>query len=385
VRIAEVRTYALRATIPRPFGQSQAFGNTRSAVLVEVVTDEGLSGWGECGAGRHQEPARHFVESFYRPLLLGKNPLDVERLWETCYAVLVTSGLTRGSTIQALSGVDIALWDLRGKILGQPIYQLLGGAFRERAMAYATGLYYTDEADHRAALRDEAAGYVAQGFRAVKMKIGGASPREDLRRAEAVRQAIGPDVHLMIDANQGYNVFTAKAVGRAMAALDVGWFEEPLPADDVDGYLELKASLPLALAGGEALYTRFAMREFIARRAFDIVQPDACNTGGITEFRRIAALASTWGVQVNPHVWGTPVALATGLHLIAALPPTPHCRVPTPFYQEPVLEFDQTPNPLRTDLAVAPFRLHEGYLDVPQGPGLGITLDRRAIEHYCLG
>lgn len=385
MRIVEVRAYALRATIPRPFGQSQSFGNVRSAVLVEIITDEGLSGWGECGAGRHQEPARHFVDSFYRPLLLGEDPLDIERLWEKCYAVLVTSGLTRGSTIQALSGIDIALWDLRGKIFGQPIYRLLGGAFRERATAYATGLYYTDDADHLAALRAEAADYVAKGFRAVKMKIGGAILREDLRRVEAVRQAIGPDVHLMIDANQAYNVFTAKAVGHAIADLGVGWFEEPLPADDLDGYLELKASLPLALAGGEALYTRFAMRDFLARRAFDIVQPDACNTGGITEFRRIAALASTWGVQVNPHVWGTPVALATGLHLLAALPPMPHCRVPTPFYQEPVLEFDQTPNPLRTDLAVEPFRLREGYLDVPQGPGLGIELDRAAIERYRVG
>lgn len=385
MRIVDVRTYVLRATIPRPFGQSQAFGNARSAVLVEIVTDEGLSGWGEAGAGRHQEPARSVVDSFYRPALLGEDPLEVERLWEKLFAILVTSGLTRGSTIQALSGVDIALWDLRGKVLGLPLYKLLGGAFRPRAVAYATGLYYTDHTDHLAALRAEASGYVAQGFRAVKMKIGGASPHEDLRRAETVRAAIGDDVHLMIDANQAYNAFTARVVGREMASLAVGWFEEPLPADDIDGYLELKTALPMALAGGEALYTRFAMREFLARRAFDIVQPDACNTGGITEFRRIAALASAWGVQVNPHVWGTPIALATSLHLIATLPPTPPCRVPTPFYQEPVLEFDQTPNPLRTDLAVEPFRLRDGYLDVPQAPGLGIELDRAAIERYRVG
>ena len=382
MRIVDVRCHVLRAVLDRPFAWSQSWARVRGALLVEVRTDDGLVGWGEAGAGWEQEAARAVVETMFRPLLLGRNPLDVEVAWQALHAAMLNGGLARGIAVQALSGVDIALWDLAGKALGQPVYRLLGGAYRDRVTAYATGLYYTETRDQTAALVDEARRYVAEGFRGVKMKVGGLTPEADLRNVRAVREAIGPSTFLSVDANQAYNAFTAVRVGRGLEEADVLWLEEPVPFDDLEGYLQVKSALRVAIAGGEALYTRFAFRDFIARRAFDIAQPDVTNVGGLTEARRIVGLASTFGVQCYPHVWGTPVALAAGLHLLAAIPSSPTCRSPQPFLQEPVLEFDRTPNPLREELAEHRFTLTDGAVAVPQGPGLGVEPDPEAIERY---
>jgi D-galactarolactone cycloisomerase len=322
------------------------------------------------------------MDSMFRPLVLGRDPLDISVIWDTLYAAMLNSGLARGVAVQALSGIDIALWDLAGKALGVPVYQLLGGAHRDRVVAYATGLYYTETADQTAALVREAEGYAAQGFLGMKMKVGGLTPQQDLKNVAAVRAAIGPDIYLSVDANQAYNAYTAIRVGRGLEDADVLWLEEPVPHDDLEGYRQVKAALRLAISGGEALYTRFAFRELIAQRAVDIAQPDVTNVGGLTEARRIAAMASTFGVQCFPHVWGTPIGLAAGLHLLAALPPMPSCRTPLPFLQEPVLELDRTPNPLRDELSAHRFDLVDGAVAVPRGPGLGVEPDHAALERF---
>jgi D-galactarolactone cycloisomerase len=318
----------------------------------------------------------------FRPLVVGRDPLDVVAIWDSLHAAMLNGGLARGVAVQALSGIDIALWDLAGKALGVPVYKLLGGAHRDRVVAYATGLYYTEAADQTAALVREAESYAAQGFLGMKMKVGGLAPRDDLRNVAAVRAAIGPNVYLAVDANQAYNAYTAIRVGRSLEEQGVLWFEEPVPHDDLDGYLQVKAALRLAISGGEALYTRFAFRDFLARRAFDVAQPDVTNVGGLTESRRIAALTTTFGIQCFPHVWGTPIALAAGLHLLATLPPQPSCRAPLPFLQEPVLELDRTPNPLRDELSAHRFELVGGAVAVPTGPGLGVEPDSAALARF---
>lgn len=382
MRIVDIRCHVLRASLERPFAWSQNWARARGGLLVEVATDEGLVGWGEAGAGWEQEPARAVIDSMFRPLLLGRNPLDTAVIWDTLHAAMLNGGLARGVAVQALSGVDIALWDLAGKALGVPVCQLLGGAHRDRIVAYATGLYYTETADQTAALVREAEGYLAQGFRGMKMKVGGLPPTEDLRNVAAVRAAIGPDTILAVDANQAFNAYTAIRIGRGLEEADVLWLEEPVPHDDLEGYRQVKSALRVAIAGGEALYTRFAFRDFLAHRALDIAQPDVTNVGGLTESRRIAALTTTFGVQCFPHVWGTPIALAAGLHLLASLPPMPSCRTPLPFLQEPVLELDRTPNPLRDELSSHRFDLVDGAIAVPTGPGLGVEPDRAALERF---
>ena len=177
-------------------------------------------------------------------------------------------------------------------------------------------------------------------------------------------------------------------MGRELARYDVFWLEEPVPYDDLQSYLEVKAALnPLgiAIAGGECLYTKFAFRDFVAKRAFDIAQPDICNTGGPSEARRIAALCHTWGIHTFPNVWGGPLAVASSLHLAATLPLTPPARNPLPFFQGTGMEFDRTPNPIREQLAAgAPFDQHDGVIDLPQGPGWGVEVNWDAVNRFLV-
>jgi D-galactarolactone cycloisomerase len=225
---------------------------------------------------------------------------------------------------------------------------------------------------------EEALGYVEDGFRAIKMKIGLGDPKLDLRRVQAVREAIGPEVQLAVDANHCFTVPQAIRLGRMMEPLDLMWFEEPISPEDHEGYAEVTRALDMAVAGGENDFTRWGFRDIIAKKAMDIVQPDVCAAGGISECRKIAALASAHGVECVPHAWGSAIGLAATLQWIAALPDMPPAFRPIP----PMLEFEQTPNPLRDDLAKEPIRQHRGIVRIPDGPGLGIEVDREVLARW---
>lgn len=386
MKVTDVKAYTLHAKLPGYFGASQTWGNSRHATLIEITTDEGITGYGEAGAGRESAAGQAIIESF-KPMVVGEDPFNIEKITQAIGRTL-GSGLNRGMPVRAISGIDMALWDIVGKALQVPVYKLWGGAVRTQVPVYATGLYYTEAEDQPKARAAEAAEYVRLGFKAMKMKIGGLSMKEDLHNIEAVRIVIGPDTLLMVDANQGYNAYSAIQMGREMAKYNIFWFEEPVPYDDVQSYLEVKAALnPLgmAIAGGECLYTRFAFRDFVAKRAFDIAQPDICNTGGPSETRRIATICHTWGIHTFPHVWGGPFAVAASLHLMATLPSNPPVRNPMPFFQGPGMEFDRTPNPIREQLAVGPaFDQHDGVIDVPQGPGWGIEVNWDTVKKFLV-
>lgn len=378
MEIADIETHVLRAELERPFGWSQGWHGHREVLVVKVTTDEGIVGWGET-SGPEAGP---LIRQMLAPLLVGQDPTNREDLWQRMYAGLVNRNTAIGFAMTAISALDIALWDITGKATGLPVYQLMGGMVRPKVAVYATGLYYMEN-DFPHDLVAEATGYVEQGYKGMKMKVGGLSVAEDLERVAAIREAIGPDVHLMVDANQAYNAFTAIRLGEQLCEHDILWFEEPVPAHDLNAYLEVKAALPMAIAGGENLHTRYAFREFLARRAYDIVQPDVVHVGGLTEVAKVAAMANAFGVQVNPHVWGSPIMTAATLHLCAALPPCPPARNSQPYAQEPVMEFDQTPNPIRETLCVEPFEQRDGFVQVPTGPGLGIEVDEQAIERLA--
>lgn len=376
MKIREVRTHVLRHVLPdaQVFASAKGWHAVRQALLVEIVTDEGLAGFGE--AYGPPEPSRTIVETLYAPRVLGRDPCEPAVIWEDLYATFRDYG-RKGWAIAALSAIDIALWDLRGRALGQPVAALLGGAFRTRLQAYATALYRPRLGDHTAALVREAEALAAEGFRAVKMKVGFGLD-VDARNVQAVRAALGPGRLLAIDANHAYDAATAVRLARRVEGCDVAWFEEPVVPEDLDGYLQVKAAAAMPVAGGEAESTRWGFRDLCARRAVDIVQPDLGGAGGFTEVARIAALASAHGLTVYPHVWGTAVALVASLHLAAALPPNPPALVPA----EPLLELDRTPNPLRDELALNPPRRVGDVVELPSGPGLGLEIDRRALERY---
>jgi D-galactarolactone cycloisomerase len=376
MRIAAITTHILEAPLRQPFAFSQWWYGTRRALLVEVVCDDGVTGWGECYGPPGPNAA---VLHELTPLILGQDAQAVEQIWELCYNRLRDYG-QKGVVIAALSGLDIALWDAQGKRLGVPIYRLFGGPLRSEVSAYATGLYKQASNDLAGLFAEEAAGYVAQGFRAVKMKVG-FGVREDVGLVRAVRAAIGPDVALMIDANHAYDAVAAVQLGRQVADQDIGWFEEPVPPEDVQGYVEVRRQLPMPIAGGECEFTRWGFRELLARRAVDIVQPDTCSAGGLSECRKIAALASAYGVRYVPHCWGTGIALAAALQLLAVLPPNPLSMTPW----EPLLEFDCTEHPIRQAILAEPLLPIGGRMRVPDGPGLGITVERAALEHFRVG
>ncbi len=379
MKIRDVKTYILEAALTEPFAYSQAWYERRGACLVEIVGEDGNSGWGEAfGPARLTAP----IVEYYKPLLVGADALATESIWENLYNRLRDHG-QKGLAIEALSAVDIALWDLKGRHLGLPVHRLLGGPLRMSVEAYATGFYRKrpsgpNNADPFAYLVEEAHQRIAEGFGAIKLKLG-FGLAQDLLLCETVRRAVGDGVSIMVDANHAYDSTAAIRLGRQIEPLDIAWFEEPVPPEDLAGYRAVKAALQIPIAGGEAEFTRWGFRSLIAERLVDIVQPDVCAAGGISECKKIADMASAFGVRINPHVWGTGVALAASLQLIAALPHNPPGLHPI----EPLLEFDRSEHPIRMAVLVEPIEQRGGRVEIPQGPGLGIEIDRAALARFA--
>jgi len=374
--IKKVTCHVVSAPVERPFTSSRGWlYKTRGSCIVEIETQDGITGWGECYGP--SAVAKAFIDTQFAPRILGRDAFDVEVIWEDLYNRIKDYGTT-GMAISALSGIDIALWDIIGKVTGKPIHKLIGGAHRTEVTAYATGLYFIDMDRLVEEAVEEAQQFAAEGFQAIKMKIGLGDPRLDIRRVAAVREAIGDGVRLMVDANHCFTVPQAIRLGRELEKLDVEWFEEPISPEDIDGYIEVTRALDMAVAGGENAFTRWGFRDLVARKAMDIVQPDVCAAGGISECRKIAALALAHGVECVPHAWGSAIGVAATLHFLASLPDQPPSFRPMP----PLLEFEQCENPFRDHLSREPIVQRKGQVQVPTGPGLGIEIDRTVLDRY---
>ncbi len=378
MRITNIEGFNLSSPLERPFGWSNGWISARVVGLLKIETDEGITGWGEGYVGARGD----FVKQLFGDLLIGADPLNRNALWQGMFDRVYNGNNAGGFGGSAISAVDIALWDIAGKAAGQSVSDLLGGRIRDKVAVYATGLYYT-EGEFPTRLLDEATMYVELGFKGMKTKIGGLPIAEDVRRVAAIRGAIGDDIRLMVDANQAYPASTAIRIGNELAAYDITWFEEPVNAKDVDAYLQVQAAVPMPVAGGENLRTRYEFKDFFARRAYDIAQPDVVNAGGITEMRNIAMTANSYGILVNPHVWGSPVMIAASLHLASTIPPCPPAYEPRPYEQEPVMEFDRTPSGIREGITAEPFDQQDGFITVPTAPGLGVEIDEDAVRRLA--
>jgi D-galactarolactone cycloisomerase len=374
-----VKVHALSTPLEQPFAFSQGWVRTRSATLVELVTDAGLVGWGEAFAQGLEPPqiAAAVIESALKPLLLGADPLDTEVLWHRMYHATRDYG-RKGSVISGISAIDIALWDLAGKAHGVPVHKLLGGAFRTRVQAYATGFYRIKGQGEASRLADEAIAHHDAGFRAMKVKLG-YGIADDLAVMDAVGRAIeGRGIALMVDTNHAYGVGDAVRLGLALAPYGLRWYEEPVAPEHVAGYREVRSRCAMPIAGGENEHTLYGFRDFLAAGAVDIAQPDIGSVGGFTACRHVIALAQAHGVQVNPHVWGSAVAQAASLQLIAAVPVAHH----SVFAEEPIFEYDRSSHPFRQQLVAAPIVQRDGWLDVPTRPGLGVEIVREVLDRY---
>ncbi|MGQ7845826.1 mandelate racemase/muconate lactonizing enzyme family protein [Granulosicoccus sp. 3-233] len=385
MKITAIKSHVLQYDMPEELGYSQQYYAKRSAHLVEVQTSEGITGWGECfGPGNVALANKCIVEKVIQPLVLDDDPLDRDVIWHKVYNLLRDHG-QKGMPMQALSGVDIALWDIAGKLAGLPIHKLIGGAHRSSVQAYGYGMMLKRESvdEHVARFTDEAARIREQGFVATKMKTG-LGARDDVRLCEAVRQGVGEDFRFMVDANHCYTTSDAFYVGRALEELDAYWFEEPVAPEDHDGYRELRAGLKVNISGGEAEFGRWGWRAILENRGLDIAQPEVCALGGISEYLKIMALCHAHFTPVINHVWGSAIAVATNLQLLAAMPPMPGGLHPW----EPMLEFDTTDNRFRDELLVESLDIQEqvrrqdGHVSIPDGPGLGVEPDADFIRHY---
>ena len=347
---------------------------SRDACLVEIETDAGVTGWGECLGPAAVNAA---IVRAMAPSLIGRDPLSIEPIWFDLYGAWRDMG-QRGVTMTAQSGIDIALWDIAGRHFGVPVHVLLGGAHRMAVPAYATGGFRPHGRDRLERLVEETAGYVAEGFGGVKIKIG-FGVEEDEAVIRAVRAAIG-EADLMIDANHGYDAIEAIELGARVADCRIGWFEEPVVPEHLDAYARVRAGQPIPVAGGETWHGRTAHAQAVEGGAVDILQPDVAGCGGITEMRKIVSHAETNGVRVVPHVWGTGVNIAASLHMLATLPPQPGRHVA----RHPWLEFDRTPHPYRMAILQEPIAHRDGEVSVPTGPGLGIEIDRDVLARFAM-
>lgn len=373
--VTSVDAIPLRRELGEEFANAQKWIDSREYCLVRIETAEGIAGWGECWgpiAGN-----RELINEYVAPWLTGRDVRDVEQIHDDLYFKL-TSSYHSYAPASVISGVDIALWDAYGKTLGVPAADLLGGRRRDAVRAYATGHFFspTDDFEElKATIVDEAVGHVEAGFDALKNKIGLARHfpwgwQEDVELIRAIRNAVGDDVRLATDANHAYDTATAKRVGRELADLDVYFFEEPVPPRDIDGYAKLNRELDTPLAGGECWAFEHEFDRVLDAGGIGIAQPDVTSAGGLTSTRRIASLSDAQNTQCMPHVFGSAVAIAASLQVIATIP------------GEPMLEFDRTPNPIRDDLARSPVEIADTQVSIPDSPGIGIEIDESVLDEF---
>ncbi len=368
MRITDVEGLMLRLPEVREIGDG-----CQNILIIRIHTDEGIIGIGEAHTNPLvskailDAPLCSVSASGLRRLLIGDDPRDINRIYDKLYRETQTYG-RRGALMHVLSGIDIALWDILGKVAGLPIYRLLGGARRDKIAAYASDLSQPS-LDATIALARK---HQADGYRAMKFGWGGLGhdPKEDVRIAAAIRKAVGDGTDIMIDMGFPVPLDQALYLGLKLADHGIYFLEEPLAPDDLGGFAKLVAASPTPIATGEKESTQYPYIDLMDRGGLRIIQPDVARVGGISEMMRIVAHAEARGVRVIPHCWSTDILVAATLHVVATIRDCPY------------LEFNATDNPLRTDLLVSPIRPVDGFVRVPDGPGLGIELNDETLRRY---
>lgn len=361
MRIKQIKTTLLSLPLKRELITSIHRVSRVETVLVEAITESGMDGFGLVFAFTHNQARalKAMVEDLAQ-VVVGEEVVFVEKIWEKMWKRINFVGWS-GLPVMAMCPIDVALWDIVGKAAKMPLYQLWGG-YRNKLFLYHSGgqwLSYSKED-----LVREAREFLDQGFKAIKMRIGKPTMQEDLDRVEAVRKTLGDQVLLSVDANQGFTVNYAIEMGKRLAGYNLYWYEEPVPVNDVEGSARVAEAVAIPLASGETVYTRDGILQLLQRQAADILMPDLARMGGITEWRKAAILADTFHIPVSPHIYTEFTA-----HAAAATPNTMICEY-MPWFD---------------DLVANPFKVEEGYLILSEEPGLGLTLNQKAVEKYTVG
>lgn len=347
------------------------FKGYQQATVVKITTDQGIVGWGECHAPAAPRVHKTVITDLLMPVLLGKDARDVEVLWEKMYSTQRLRGYSTGFYTESLAGVDLALWDIFGKYTSLPLYRLLGGKYRDRIPTY-TGI----GGPTREAVRENAIRAVDRGFQAVKMGLSKGPGTRDLDRVIAVSEAIKGRAQLLLDSLGAYKLYEAVTIGRELDKLgDIGWWEDPLLPEDVSGYPKLAGALDTAICAGEELSNRFQFRDLFTARAVDIINPDVCRAGGVTECRRIANMADAYGILWSPHVSTcTALCMSASIHLAVA---TANCVI--------MEGGGAHAGPFGNVLLKEPLEFYPGYAVVPERPGLGVEFDESELAKVLAG
>jgi len=367
MKLTDVRSYTLSVPLAKPWKIAGIVMAEMTATLVEVEADNGLIGYGEALTRLGPSAAREVVQNILKPVVLGADPGNVDVLWEKMFSTMKSRGHWKGFMIESISGVDIALWDLIGKAMNQPVSRLLGGRHHEKLEAYASSIMLME----RPEMVKEAKDLVRQGFKKIKVKVG-LGVDTDFGNVKAIREAVGPDIGIMLDANCGFSTEEALRLGVMLEPLNILWFEEPVPPQDLEGYARLSDSLRIPVVGGESEFTRWGFRDLVLRGKVAMIQPDIARCGGFTEARKIAAFASACGVTIAPHTGASgAVSIAAAVQWASSL---------SNLY---IFEHMYTENPLRTEILREPvLECHDAVIKVPGGPGLGIEIDKGKMRKY---
>lgn len=372
MKITEVRAFPVGVALDEPLQWGAMKVEVKGGILVRVSTDEGVEGIGEAGfSAEYFATVGPIINDQLGPMLVGRDPLDIAAIWQDMLDATHMWG-RRGIETYAVSGIDIALWDILGKVAEQPVYRLLGAAKSKVKAYYAPSLKPTAE------IVDESVAAVSQGFRAMKLR-NGPSIADGVDMVARVREAVGPDIDIMVDGNMAFDRRQALTLAREFEQLDVLWLEEPILSRSLTQYVDdnrwLADRVSLKLAGGESLLTRFEYLDLLRLKVFDVLQPDCTSVGGISEAKRVADMASAWNLWCVPHIAcssGTGVALAAGLHLILS------CE------NAPMIEFDAYGGPGWDGLLAEPLTSTGGYVHASDAPGLGIEFNDGAFDKYTL-
>ena len=384
MKIADIEAHWISVPIPTHTQWRSDYGRLThfDMCLVKVITTDGRVGLGEAkaavGATGSCASIVACIEHELKPRLIGMSVHHISRIWEVCYNgsrdhYALSRGRTfpilanRGTTISAMSGIDLALWDLKGQDLDTAVVDLLGGPCRDEMEAYASGGWA--DVDH---IGEQVSGYVAQGYKGVKMRVGSMDDTVDasIARVKAAREALGPDIKIMTDAHGTFSVPEAKRYCRALEESNLYWFEEPISPDNKVGTAEVRQCTSIPIAAGESEYTRFDFVELIQHRAVDILQPDPAICGGITESMKIAALAGSYQLALAPHCWGSIISFVAGANVAFASP------------SAVIIEFSLGGNPLMYELCKERPEVEDGLIKTPVGPGWGLTLNEDFVKEF---
>lgn len=378
MKISDVRAFALAA--PRkenisghlPY-EKHLRGIARAgyyATFVRITTDDGIVGWGESICREVPQASAAIIENLFKKLLVGQDPLDIEVLWERMQQTLRTRGHSEGFFIEAISGVDCALWDIAGKHFHVPVHKLIGGAHEDRIKAYASSILMEKPEQ----VVETARKLIAQGHDQIKIKVG--RGEDDVKSVKSMRDALGYGIQIMVDANSAYNAASAVKWGRKFEKYECMWLEEPVPPDDINGYVKVARALDIPICGSEGLFGRYNYRDLIVTGAVDIVQPDIARVGGISEIKKIIAIASAFDIPITLHV-----GLSGAGCRAAALQVAP--TIPQELFLNYEIYF--LPNPLHTDILNSPIeKFEDGHLALPKQPGLSLDLDENKLTKFLV-